>query len=339
MARKRGRPPKIPSSSHKQPQTPSKDSLPIDFKALDDLNLDDLSPKKQGELLTLLEELKNRIQGKPDSDVQNRVDHSNGKGKGPEAPNDVDQLGQTQNKDSTGKSVESPVQSTPKPASVWDNFDISRLRSAGGKLTFHQPVLKEEKHCRRKHLSILNREHFSSIDKKEIDLRQRLNLIQQELIVRPLDPNFHLAERDMIRQYNQVKNAADSFLRQKEKLTWLKDGDANTQIFHQSIKQRMYQNRVLNITSAGGISISDPSLIHKEFQSYYENLYRSLLPSKVAAIAESPFASVAESPFAASGSLVRPSCSLVKGGCWLVFLLHSSQILAIPFPLLIFIFY
>ncbi|KAK7282043.1 hypothetical protein RIF29_10533 [Crotalaria pallida] len=75
--KKRGRPPKTPSSSQ-NPQTPSKDPFPIDFDALDDLNLDNLSPKKQGELLSLLDEIKNRIQKKPDPVVQDSVVHQSG---------------------------------------------------------------------------------------------------------------------------------------------------------------------------------------------------------------------------------------------------------------------
>ncbi|KAK7289686.1 hypothetical protein RIF29_03527 [Crotalaria pallida] len=71
--KKRGRPPKTPSSSQ-NPQTPRKYPLPIDFNSLDDLNLDTLSPKKQGELLLLLDELKNRIQKKPNFDDPTTAD-------------------------------------------------------------------------------------------------------------------------------------------------------------------------------------------------------------------------------------------------------------------------
>ncbi|KAK7273174.1 hypothetical protein RIF29_14222 [Crotalaria pallida] len=116
-----------------------------------------------------------------------------------------------------------------------------------------------------KPLSKLNRDHFSNIDKKEADLRSRLDLVQQELASRPTDLILHQAEKDLAKEYAVVKKAALSFLQQKAKLNWLRDGDSNTQLFHQSIKQRAYQNRVLHVTGADGISISDPYLIHDEF--------------------------------------------------------------------------
>ncbi|KAK7266235.1 hypothetical protein RIF29_18877 [Crotalaria pallida] len=40
------------------------DSIPMNFSLLDDMNIDDLSPKKQEELLSLLDETRNRIKGK-----------------------------------------------------------------------------------------------------------------------------------------------------------------------------------------------------------------------------------------------------------------------------------
>ncbi|KAK7268448.1 hypothetical protein RIF29_21146 [Crotalaria pallida] len=112
----------------------------------------------------------------------------------------------------------------------------------------------------------LNRDHFSNIDNKEEDLRNSLNIVQQELTCRLDDLILQQAEKDLVNQYNGVRTAAELFLRQKAKLLWLKDGDANTKIFHQSIKKRLYHNRVLNITKADGSAISDPILIHKEFQ-------------------------------------------------------------------------
>ncbi|KAK7289735.1 hypothetical protein RIF29_03609 [Crotalaria pallida] len=71
MAKKRGRPAKLstpasaPSPKDNNDTNLAKgDSIPMDFSLLDDMNIDDLSPKKQEELLSLLDEIRNRIKGK-----------------------------------------------------------------------------------------------------------------------------------------------------------------------------------------------------------------------------------------------------------------------------------
>ncbi|KAK7251235.1 hypothetical protein RIF29_34257 [Crotalaria pallida] len=104
MTKKRGRPPKSPLVNSKNSSSNHKD-LPIDFDALDDLNIDALSPKKQSQLLTLLDEIRTWITGKASVDESDATVQGSNKGKGPQTQNHVD-LTDTQNKDSTGKETE-----------------------------------------------------------------------------------------------------------------------------------------------------------------------------------------------------------------------------------------
>ncbi|KAK7282494.1 hypothetical protein RIF29_11320 [Crotalaria pallida] len=94
----------------------------------------------------------------------------------------------------------------------------------------------------REPLKQLNREHFSKLD-----------MIHLELSQNPADPALHLAEKEITRQYLTVRKAAISFLQQKAKLNWLKDGDNNTKLFYQAINHRRYQNRILSITGDNGV--------------------------------------------------------------------------------------
>lgn len=50
----------------------------------------------------------------------------------------------------------------------------------------------------------------------------------------------------------RCKKAYKQFLFQKAKNKWLKEGDANTRFFHQSIKLRKYTNRVIAIQDMEG---------------------------------------------------------------------------------------
>ncbi|KAK7255579.1 hypothetical protein RIF29_28992 [Crotalaria pallida] len=92
------------------------------------------------------------------------------------------------------------------------------------------------------------------IDKKESDLRNRLDMIQGELMQNPNDTSLQVAEKDILHQYMKVKQATYSFLQQKAKVLWLKDGDSNSKLFHQSIKHRQYRNRVPRIIDENGTS-------------------------------------------------------------------------------------
>lgn len=61
--------------------------------------------------------------------------------------------------------------------------------------------------------------------------------------------NAALANEEVkaVNEYKNKHRAYMSFLRQKAKATWLKDGDDNSTIFHQSIRQRRVKNYVYGI--------------------------------------------------------------------------------------------
>lgn len=47
--------------------------------------------------------------------------------------------------------------------------------------------------------------------------------------------------------FSQERKDYVSFLSQKAKLAWLKDGDANTGLFHKAIKMRQYRNTIYQV--------------------------------------------------------------------------------------------
>ncbi|KAK7290075.1 hypothetical protein RIF29_04239 [Crotalaria pallida] len=169
MARKRGRPPKHSSPATASNQKLSDDSngtkgesIPIDFSLLDDLNVDNLSPKKQEEVLALLDELKNRIKGKDQG-----------------TENDLETL--------QGNEERGPVGADTNPK-ISDTVHQSKDQSKEIRNNICRKL-----HLLRKPLSVLNRCHFSDIDKRELDLREKLDNIQHEFIQRPLDTELHIA--------------------------------------------------------------------------------------------------------------------------------------------------
>ncbi|KAK7260219.1 hypothetical protein RIF29_26080 [Crotalaria pallida] len=45
----------------------------------------------------------------------------------------------------------------------------------------------------------LNRLHFAQIDRREVEVREQLEMVKNELVLRPFDTALHLAEKDLTR--------------------------------------------------------------------------------------------------------------------------------------------
>ncbi|KAK7256544.1 hypothetical protein RIF29_29997 [Crotalaria pallida] len=120
MARKRGRPPKSPSSSSKTEQhdrSEPLDPLSLDWETLDDIDFASLNPDQTKKMLLALEVMKNKLQ---QHDVSNSeggqkegtpVNPSTDSPRQPQQPNVMD-----------------------KQPNVWESFDITKLRNAGGRM-------------------------------------------------------------------------------------------------------------------------------------------------------------------------------------------------------------
>ncbi|KAK7268531.1 hypothetical protein RIF29_21231 [Crotalaria pallida] len=152
MARRRGRPPKTPLVNSAVSVSKERSaSIPMDLAALDDADLDTLSPKQAEELLECLDGLRSRLKQK-DSVINKETS--------------------SVEKDGTSPNKEGDLRS-------------QKLQLLGA------PLRK------------LNRLHFAQIDKREVEVREQLEMVQNELVLRPFDTALHLAEKDLTRQYDQ----------------------------------------------------------------------------------------------------------------------------------------
>lgn len=87
-------------------------------------------------------------------------------------------------------------------------------------------------------------------------------------------------EKEACATYQFAHLAYMSFLRQKRKLMWLKDGDLNTQFYHASIRMRQCHNKIHSITDQNGKMFTDPSDIADSFVDYYKTILGSSLATK-----------------------------------------------------------
>ncbi|KAL9247609.1 hypothetical protein vseg_021024 [Gypsophila vaccaria] len=121
----------------------------------------------------------------------------------------------------------------------------------------------------KKPLRELNKGQFSDIEvlaqKALVIFLEKQTLLQHQ----PADTALIKEEMEAAAQYDKLSAARNSFIAQKAKTQWVKEGDANTSYFHCCIKARRRQNRVLEILDMEGRLCTEPEQINKAFEAYY----------------------------------------------------------------------
>lgn len=63
-------------------------------------------------------------------------------------------------------------------------------------------------------------------------------------------------------------------LRQKSRVKWILEGDANTKFFHSSLSHRRRAgNAISRLEKENGVVLMDESLIEEELLSFFSSLY------------------------------------------------------------------
>ncbi|XP_021593063.1 uncharacterized protein LOC110600514 [Manihot esculenta] len=107
--------------------------------------------------------------------------------------------------------------------------------------------------------------------------RNKLKRAQKDMIRKRLEEDLDSADAREVRrlkeQWNQILAEEEIRIRQQAKLFWFRNGDKNTKYFHNNIKARRRQNRIVEITTSDGSISSDQHVIADTFQSYFQKLF------------------------------------------------------------------
>ncbi|KAL2923400.1 LINE-1 retrotransposable element ORF2 protein [Bienertia sinuspersici] len=87
-----------------------------------------------------------------------------------------------------------------------------------------------------------------------------------------MDAELIEEERVAQKEYKERHGAYLQFLRQKAKIQWIKEGDENTTLFHNSIKRRRVQNNIYAIKDKHGIFQDTPAGVQEAFLDHYMDL-------------------------------------------------------------------
>ncbi|XP_071940158.1 uncharacterized protein [Coffea arabica] len=87
---------------------------------------------------------------------------------------------------------------------------------------------------------------------------------------------FHKGAMDDLKtQLKRAYSNEEMYWSQKSRVTWLKEGDKNSQFFHASVKGRMKRNRMVNVQRDDGSWTSNEKEQGEEVVSYYQQLFDS----------------------------------------------------------------
>ncbi|CAL9221011.1 unnamed protein product [Arabidopsis halleri] len=150
-------------------------------------------------------------------------------------------------------------------ASAWDKETL-----VGSKLFLLGEHLNEAKKACRS----LNRQGFSNLQQRTSDALSSLEDIQSQLLSIPSDSLFrqeHVARK----KWDFFAAALESFFRQKSRIRWLKDGDANTRFFHRAVLAHHAKNLIKYLRGDDDSRVENVGQLKDMIVSYYTHLLGS----------------------------------------------------------------
>lgn len=121
-------------------------------------------------------------------------------------------------------------------------------------------------------LKNLNKIVFLDIEAEVVKVSTAIDDIQRKMHLNL--GNSEIADEDvrLVKEYKTKHDAYMSFLQYKAMVTWLKDGDKNSVMFHQSISQRRVRNSIYDIYNMDGEWQDNNEAIQSPFLEYYQSL-------------------------------------------------------------------
>ena len=121
----------------------------------------------------------------------------------------------------------------------------------------------------KKPLRKLLKESGSISEKIEI-LRKELDRVQFEIDKDHNNNDLKIEEEVYLQDLNEAYMEEEVFLKQKSKITWLKEGDSNSKYFHRVVKGRINRNRIETIMNKDGKWIEGEEM-GNEFVNYFKD--------------------------------------------------------------------
>ncbi|KAK1431835.1 hypothetical protein QVD17_08545 [Tagetes erecta] len=121
------------------------------------------------------------------------------------------------------------------------------------------------------------------IHEKVVNLRKELEDTQSLIESDPHDGGLREKEAKYLKEFVEASMDEERFVKQKAKVKWLAEGDANTKYFHNILKCKNNKKTILSVLGVDGTVLEGDLMIH-EFVNFYEHFLggehdRPTLPS------------------------------------------------------------
>jgi len=138
----------------------------------------------------------------------------------------------------------------------------------------HMFSLGEHLKAAKKCCKLLNRQGFGNIQHKTKEALDSLESIQSQLLTNPSDSLFRV-EHVARKKWNFFAAALESFYRQKSRIKWLQDGDANTRFFHKVILANQAKNLIKFLRMDDDVRVENVTQVKEMIVAYYTHLLGS----------------------------------------------------------------
>ncbi|XP_074266753.1 uncharacterized protein LOC141590036 [Silene latifolia] len=121
-------------------------------------------------------------------------------------------------------------------------------------------------------LKRLNKEGYSDIENAANILQKQVKEMQEVINKYPTNMQIISEEYEATLKLQELTKAKESFLSQKSKHEWIKEGDANSSYFHSMLKRRRNMNKVVMVEDMSGKMCDTQEQVQDAFLEYYQNL-------------------------------------------------------------------
>ncbi|GJV33899.1 RNA-directed DNA polymerase, eukaryota, reverse transcriptase zinc-binding domain protein [Tanacetum coccineum] len=92
--------------------------------------------------------------------------------------------------------------------------------------------------------------------KKVVESRHELERVQAMMVDDSHNSVLRNKEIECLKVYKEAMRDEESMLKQRAKVSWLSEGDANTKFFHKTVKGNLNRNRIENVEDMDGLMFS-----------------------------------------------------------------------------------
>ncbi|GKV30538.1 hypothetical protein SLEP1_g39340 [Rubroshorea leprosula] len=145
----------------------------------------------------------------------------------------------------------------------WDSFNI---QGWGGF------VLEEKMKLLKNSMKVWTRNHVQVVDKQIEEAKETIAKLDCKREVQQLSEEEGILKRDLMLTLWENIQTKEEMARQKSRMTWMKEGDANTSFFHLCIKNRWRRNEINSLVVNEKVS-QEVNELKQGVANYFKNLF------------------------------------------------------------------